>query len=97
MSYRCLKAEIPTTLPDCRDAATIAEDHQRATQYAKPGSVQHFLLRQGFMPDNEQVAEAILTRLIREREWLENYIEMHYCREHQLPEFAPDDLPGPDN
>lgn len=59
-----------STQNDPKSPGQITEDHQRADQYAKPGSVQHFMLRMGFMPDNEQVAEKILTSIIREWEAL---------------------------
>jgi hypothetical protein len=55
-------------LKDFRNKNQIEEDKKRADEYAKPGSVQHFLLRFGFMPGNEEQAEAILTNLILERE-----------------------------
>ena len=61
-----MKNRPPRNLPDCRTPETIQEDHARADEFAVKGSVQHFLLRQGFMPHNEAEAEAILVRIIRE-------------------------------
>jgi hypothetical protein len=74
-----MNLDIPKTLPDCRGVAEIAEDRRRADKYAAKGSVQHFALRLGFMPGNEEQAEGIIGRLIREREYLEDFIESHRC------------------
>lgn len=71
----------PANLPDCRQPGMIRGDHARADEFATKGSVKHFLLRQGFMPNNEEDAEAILIRIIRELEWYETWVEYHRCNE----------------
>ncbi len=67
--------QLPDHLPDCRPLAIIKEDHERADQYTKPGSVAHFLHRQGFFPNNEKDAETMLVRIIREMEWYSSRFE----------------------
>ena len=62
----------PGDLFDCRDSVLIDEDHLLANEFASKGSVQHFALRLGFMPHNEDDAEAILERVIREWEWYQS-------------------------
>ena len=57
-------------LSDPRSPEQISKDQILASEYAKPGSVKAFCLRQGFMPHNEQDAEAILIRIIQEHEML---------------------------
>lgn len=61
--------EPPDNLSDCRSDEWIAKDHELANECAQPGTVKHFMLRQGFMPHDEQEAEGILVRIIRENEW----------------------------
>jgi hypothetical protein len=51
-----------------RHAQWKVEDYKRAEEYAKKGSVQHFMLREGFMPHNEEDAEAIARGVFRECE-----------------------------
>lgn len=67
--------DIPKDLRDPRDHRQQREDAALADQYAPKGSVKHFMLSLGFMPNNEEDAKAIVARLIREREWLESFIE----------------------
>lgn len=67
--------DIPKTLPDCRLPEMIVEGHKLAKEFAEPGTVKHFALRMGFMPHNNEEAEAILKRIIEERDWLENELE----------------------
>jgi hypothetical protein len=50
--------------------AETTENQARADEFAQPGTLKHFLLRHGFMPDNEEVAEVILVGIIREWEEL---------------------------
>lgn len=66
--------EIPKNIPDV--GACFRGDCLRlANEYAESGTVKHFALRLGFMPHNEADAEAILKRMIDEREWLETELE----------------------
>lgn len=67
--------KVPDDLPDCRDAEQIEHDKKLADEFALPGSVQHFLLRQGFVPGSEEVAEKILVSIIRENEWRQSIME----------------------
>jgi hypothetical protein len=53
---------------DPRTHEQITQDAQLADEYATPGTVKHFALRLGFMPHDEQDAEAILRRVVRETE-----------------------------
>lgn len=62
----------PHNLQDYRKPEFIAECISLANEFAKPGTVQHFALRLGFMPHNEQDAEAILHRIILENEWYQS-------------------------
>ena len=47
-------------------------NQQLADKYANKGTVKHFVLRQGFMPHDEQDAEIILLNIIAEWEKYEN-------------------------
>ena len=60
----------PSDLPAPSPAA-INENHRLAREFAQPGTVMHFAFRMGYMPSNEQQAEAILRRCLREGEWWE--------------------------
>lgn len=66
----------PKNLSDCRTSEQILEDHKLANEFATKGSVQHFALRMGFMPYNEEDAEAILKRIILENEWRQSNEEI---------------------
>jgi hypothetical protein len=46
------------------------ESRRLADEFAHPGTLKHFLLSRGFMPDDEKAAAAILDGLIRENERL---------------------------
>lgn len=59
----------PNDLKDSRQPNDIIEDFNRANEYAEPGTVKHFALRSGFFPHDEEDAEKILSRIIREWEW----------------------------
>ena len=48
-----------------------AENAKLADEFAAKGTLKHYLLRKGFMPDNEQVAEKILDDIIEEWERLQ--------------------------
>ncbi len=67
--------EIPKNIPDCRCSGLLSDSLRLANEYATEGTVKHFALRMGFMPHNEEDAEAILKRIIDERDWLENELE----------------------
>lgn len=56
------------TVDDPRKPEQITEDHERADKYAKPGSVQHLLLRLGFFPNNEREAEDMVKNFIEDSE-----------------------------
>ena len=62
-------------LQDPRTDDQIAEDHNRADDFAAKGTVKHFMLRQGFMPSNEADAEEMLRNLIREGEHFRSLVE----------------------
>lgn len=47
-----------------------------ADEFAEKGTVKHFALRLGFMPYNEEQAEAILESCINEKELLETEKEL---------------------
>jgi hypothetical protein len=51
---------------DPRKPMMQLEDAKRADEFAEKGTLKHYLLRKGYFPDNEQVAEAILDRIIQE-------------------------------
>ncbi len=51
------------------------ENLKLADEFAAPGTLKHFLLRMGFMPDNELVAEHILRNIIKEHGEMELQIE----------------------
>lgn len=70
--------EPPKDLKDCRKEEAIEFDARTADRYAERGSVMHFALRLGFYPNDEEEAEAILHRLILEREYYETWIHLHY-------------------
>lgn len=48
--------------------AYSATPQQMADEFAEKGTVKHFAMRQGFMPHNEEDAEAILLRYIADLE-----------------------------
>ncbi len=56
-----------------------------ADQYAKRGSVKHFALRLGFMPHDEEDAEAILRNCVKNMEILE---EGRRCYESIIGNFV---------
>ena len=45
-----------------------AENLKLADEFAQPGTVKHFMLRQGFMPHDEKEAEAIIINIFKEWE-----------------------------
>lgn len=49
---------------DSRPGHMIVEDHKRANEFAEKGTLKHFLLKQGFFPNNESEAEKMLKDLI---------------------------------
>ena len=51
--------------------AVMVENLKLAREFAQPGTVMHFAFRMGYMPANEEKAEAILRRCLREGEWWE--------------------------
>jgi hypothetical protein len=59
-----------------RRAEMNAQNLARADEFAKPGSLKHFMLRQGFMPDNEEVAEIMLINILKEWEELQHKLEI---------------------
>lgn len=67
----------PKNLTDCRNEEAIAFDARTADRYAEKGSVMHFAMRLGFYPNTEEEAEAIIYRLILEREYYETWINLH--------------------
>ncbi len=60
---------------DTRTAERIAENLALANEFAEPGTVKHFALRLGFMPDDEAKAEAILEQVIHEGEEYRDRLE----------------------
>lgn len=63
---------------DPRPAWCIAECNNTADEFAKKGTVKHFMLRMGFMPDNEEKAEDLLRNIIKTEEDLQSfYAEVH--------------------
>ncbi len=44
------------------------ENTSLAEEFSEPGTLKRYLLKKGFMPDNEVRAEAILDGIIRENE-----------------------------
>ncbi len=65
----------PLNLKDCRDEKQIQEDSKLADEFASRGTVKHFLLRQGFMPYDEDAAEKILERCLLELDWYRSFGE----------------------
>lgn len=53
---------------DPRPPVQQIEDAARADEFAEKGTLKHYLLKRGFFPDNEEVAEAILDNIIRGNE-----------------------------
>ncbi len=70
-----VKKQPPKNLPGISDELKVISQ-KLADEFATPGTVKHFALRLGFMPCNEEDAEAILDRLIREKEWFEWQLEI---------------------
>lgn len=60
---------------DPRTAEQIEQDAALADEFAEPGTLKHYLLRKGFLPDDEAQAEAILDSIILENERLGEEIE----------------------
>jgi hypothetical protein len=54
----------PKSPNDPRSPETITEDLARADEFAQRGTLKHYLLRRGFMPDDEEVAEKILDSIL---------------------------------
>lgn len=77
-----MKVNIPRDLPDTLPLDFRAASLQLAREFAEPGTCKYLLLKMGFMPHNEEDALKLVERLIRERDYLEAFIEL-------LPE--PDD------
>ena len=69
----------PKELKDCRNEETIAFDARTADKYCDKGTVMHFAMRLGFYPNTEEEAEGIITRIIRECEYYEEWIALHEC------------------
>lgn len=67
----------PKDLQDCRKPEAIAFDAHTANKYADEGTVLHFALRLGFFPSTEEEAEAIIHRLILERDYYETFVHLH--------------------
>lgn len=76
-----MEVRIPKELKDCRKNDAIAFDARTADRYADRGTVMHFAFRLGFYPSDEEEAEDIINRLLLEREYLETWINLHYCGE----------------
>jgi len=70
---------LPKDLKECRNTEAIAFDFKTAEKYSDRGTVLHFALRLGFFPTTEEEAEALITRLLLEREFYETWISLHCC------------------
>jgi len=53
------------------EESRAAENLKLANEFAQPGTVKHFMLRQGFMPFDEKDAEAIIINIFKEWEDLQ--------------------------
>ncbi len=71
-----MSVNIPREISPLLTPARCAQQRALADEFATPGSVKHFALRLGFMPNDEADAEAIIDRCLRERDWLEHQIEI---------------------
>lgn len=62
-------------MSDPRRPEDVVGGHARAAEHSRPGTLQHFLLRNGFFPHDEADAEAILLRVIEDNERLTELVE----------------------
>ena len=47
-----------------RKAAFQADNQKLAKEFSQPGTLKNFMIRQGFLPDNEEKAEALMKSII---------------------------------
>lgn len=60
---------------EARKAAFIADSHRLAKEFSEPGTLKNFMIRQGFLPDNEAKAEALMKSIIDNEYKLEQKVE----------------------